>query len=326
MQIYTSLDNVSLENSSVAIGIFDGVHRGHQEILRQTHAAAEASAIGASVALTFNPNPAEVLAPARAPLYICSVGQRLEWIETLCGIDCVVVVPFDRDFASLLPVQFVEDVLVKKLGARQIFVGADFRYGRDRHGSVMDLEAAGATHGFEVTIVHPISEAGERVSSTRIRTLVAKGEIGTANDLLGHRFTLRGAVVAGKRLGRTLGFPTANLALAQPRQLLPQAGVYAGFAAIRMGDSDAVERHPAAISVGANPTTDIAGAPVTVEAFLMGEFDRDLYNQSLDIEFAAHIRPVEKFESLDDLVAQMRQDIVQVRLALDGIDEGGAQT
>lgn len=316
MQIYTSLDNVSLGHTCVAIGIFDGVHRGHQEILRQTHAAAGAPRTGASVALTFNPNPAEVLAPARAPQYICSVDQRLEWIDALCGIDCTVVIPFDRDFSSLLPAQFVEDVLMRRLGARQIFVGADFRYGRDRRGSVMDLEAAGATHGFEVTIVHPISEGGERVSSTRIRALIGGGHISEANDLLGHRFTLRGQVVSGKRLGRTLGFPTANLSLEQPRQLLPLAGVYAGHASIIDPDGRALERHPAAISVGSNPTTDPAGAPESVEAFLIGGFDRDIYGSTLDIEFAAHIRAVEKFESVDALVAQMRRDIAQINLVL----------
>lgn len=317
MQIYTSLDNVSLSNSSVAIGIFDGVHRGHQEILRQTHAAAGAAQLGLSIALTFNPNPAEVLAPARAPNYICSVSQRLEWIETLCGIDCAVVVPFTQEFASLLPNDFVAEVLLQRLGARQIFVGADFRYGRDRQGSVMDLEAAGATHGFEVTIVHPISEMGERVSSTRIRSLVTEGRIDAANHLLGHRFALRGQVVEGKRLGRTLGFPTANLRLVQPRQLLPLAGVYAGFAGIAQGVGRSLERFPAAISVGTNPTTDGEDAPVSVEAYLMGGFDGDLYGKALDIEFAAYIRPAEKFDSLDSLVTQMHRDIIAVGLALD---------
>jgi riboflavin kinase/FMN adenylyltransferase len=318
MQIYRSLDNLSLKNSCVAIGVFDGVHRGHQEILRQTRGADFAPGEGRSVALTFDPNPVEVLAPARAPEYICSVSQRLEWFDTLCGVDTAVVVPFDHQFASLLPIQFVEDVLVRRLGTRQIFVGADFRYGHDRRGSVMDLEAAGLTHGFEVTIVHPISEGGERVSSTRIRSLVSAGEIDAANYLLGHRFMLRGTVVEGKRLGRELGFPTANLALEQSRQLLPRAGVYAGYAVLNNDKAgvSAKQRVPAAISVGTNPTTDHEGSPTTVEAYLMDGFDANLYGQTLDIEFIAHIRPVEKFPTVEALVAQMHRDVERITAAL----------
>src|SRR5579862_2090633 len=318
MQIYKSLDNLSLKNSCVAIGVFDGVHRGHQEILRQTRGADFAPGEGQAVALTFDPNPVEVLAPARAPLYICSLSQRLEWIGTLCGIDSTVVAPFDHAFAQLLPIQFVEDVLVERLGTRQIFVGADFRYGRDRQGSVMDLEAAGQTHGFEVTIVHPISEGGERVSSTRIRSLVSAGKIEAANHLLGHVFTLRGRVVGGKKLGRKLGFPTANLALEQPRQLLPCVGVYAGYAVLtdESAGVPARVRVPAAISVGANPTTDGEGAPTKVEAFLMEGFDADLYGKAIDIEFVSFVRAEEKFETIDALVAQMHRDIKRITLVL----------
>ncbi|HEX5323281.1 MAG TPA: bifunctional riboflavin kinase/FAD synthetase [Capsulimonadaceae bacterium] len=319
MQIYTSLDNLSLKNSCVAIGIFDGVHRGHQEILRQTRASAKAPSEGLSIAMTFDPNPIEVLAPTRAPHYICSVGQRLEWIDSLCGVDAALVIPFDRTFARLLPLEFVENVLVRCLGTRQILVGADFRYGRDRQGSVMDLEAAGQTHGFEVTIVHPISEDGERVSSTRVRSLVGEGQVEAANHLLGHRFTLRGRVVDGKRLGRTLGFPTANLSLEQPRQLLPLAGVYAGHALIHENGAFPTKRRlPAAISVGTNPTTDGEGAPISVEAFLMNGFDSDLHGATLAIEFAGLIRPVAKFDSLDALVAQMHRDVEQIAMVLAG--------
>lgn len=319
MQIYRSLDNLKIANSCVAIGIFDGVHRGHQEILRQAHAAAGSAALGASVALTFDPNPAVVLAPERAPFSIASLDQRLEWMDSLCGIDCAVVIPFDPEFASLTPGQFVDDVLAQKLGARQVFVGADFRYGRGRQGSVMDLEAAGATHDFEVTIVHPISEGGERVSSTRIRALVAAGDVQAANHLLGHSFALRGPVVRGKQLGRELGFPTANVAVAD-RQLLPEAGVYAGRAVVRGGGGIAEGRFRAAISVGTNPTTEGAGAPVRVEAFLLDGFEGDLYDRTLDIEFAARIRPQEKFASLDELVSQMGRDVAQIKLALDNLE------
>ena len=293
----------ALQDTVVAIGVFDGVHRGHQEILKQT--VREAQSLGLTpVALTFDIHPGELFAPASSPPYIASLPQRAALIDRYGGgIDTVAFVQFDHAFAALSPEAFVSEVLEGRLGAKHVLVGADFCYGQGRSGTVTTLLNAGARNGFAVTVVPPILIHGERVSSTQIRGLVTAGDLPAALNLLGHPFVVEGIVVHGKQLGRTLGYPTANLSPTQPNQLLPGNGVYAAYA--HLADGTTVR---AAVSVGTNPTTDTDGGR-KVEAFLMDGFQGDLYGQPFALDFREKVRAEQRFSGLDALVAQMAMDV-----------------
>ena len=301
----------TLQDTAVAIGVFDGVHRGHQEILKQTVREARSQGL-TPVALTFDIHPTELFVPHQSPPYIASLSQRVELMEEYGGgIEAVAVVRFDRAFAGLSPEAFVAGVLEGILGARHVLVGADFCYGSRRSGSVTTLLRDGARNGFAVTVVPPILIGGERVSSTGIRGLVAAGDLPAALGLLGHPFVVQGAVGYGKRLGRTLGYPTANLVPTQPGQLLPGDGIYAAYA--WLADGQTVR---AAVSVGTNPTTDTDGGR-KIEAFLMDGFAEDVYDQSLELDFREKVRDTQTFDGLDALVTQMEQDVQQIAARLE---------
>jgi riboflavin kinase/FMN adenylyltransferase len=293
----------ALERTSIAIGVFDGVHLGHQSVLKQCRDAAFSAKLRA-VCLTFDPHPLEILAPARAPEYICSLSQRIDFLLQSRLVDDVIIVPFTLELAQLSPQQFVEEVLMRKLNAAQICVGADFRYGKGRAGSVMDLESAGDTLGFRVNIVHAVAADGHRISSTSVRQSIETGDIPAANRLLGREFTLRGTIVEGKKLGKTIGFPTINLKTETERQLLPADGVYAGYTQI------ASSGRPirSAISVGTNPTTDKDNTR-KVEAFLLDGFDTDVYAERADISFVGKIREQIHYTDLNDLLDQIKIDV-----------------
>ena len=308
MRVIYPLQDASeaLQNTVVAIGVFDGVHRGHQEILRQTVREAKSQGL-APVALTFDIHPEEMFTPEKSPPYIASLTQRAALIETYGGgIETVAIARFDRTYAALSPEAFVSDILETALGAGHVLVGADFRYGRHRAGSVTTLLEAGARGGFTVTVVPPILIHSERVSSTQIRGLVASGNLPAAADLLGHPFVVEGIVKHGKQLGRTLGYPTANLHPIQPRQLLPGNGVYAAYAHLESGQTVR-----AAVSVGTNPTTDTDDAR-KVEAFLLDGFSGDLYGQKFSLDFREKVRAEQKFSGLDALISQMALDVSKI--------------
>ena len=302
------------QDTVIAIGVFDGVHRGHQEILRQT--VREARSLNLTpIVLTFDIHPSELFAPAKSPTYIASLSQRMELIEAHgSGIEAVAIARFDAAFSGLSPAEFVGDILEGRLRARHVLVGADFCYGQGRAGTVTTLLGAGADNGFAVTVVPPILLGGERVSSTQVRGLISEGDIAAAITLLGHPFIVKGIVGHGKQLGRTLGYPTANLVPAQPHQLLPGNGVYAAYAILADG-----RRVQAAVSVGTNPTTDSDGGR-KVEAFLMDEFAEDLYDQPFALDFREKLRGEEKFRSLDALVTQMAKDVVKTAAYLSATD------
>ena len=300
----------TLRETAVAIGVFDGVHRGHQEILKQTVREAQSQGL-TPVALTFDIHPSELFAPDQSPPYICSLERRCDLIDRYGGgIAEVRVVRFDRAFAALSPEAFVADILEARLGARHVLVGADFCYGQGRAGTVTTLLGAGARNGFAVTVLPPILIHGERVSSTQIRSLVAAGDLPAARHLLGHPFVVQGTVGRGKQLGRTLGYPTANLVPVHPRLLLPGDGIYAAYA--RLADGQTVR---AAVSVGTNPTTDRDGGR-KVEAYLMDGFAADLYDAPLELDFREKVRDEQKFDTLDALVTQIQQDVAAVAARL----------
>jgi len=274
----------------VAVGTFDGVHLAHREVID-----------GSDSVLTFEPHPVSVVAPQHTPKLLTTLARKAELIDSL-GVQELIVIPFDREFAGRSAAEFVENVLVRALGARQVSVGENFRFGHKAQGDAAMLAGDGR---FEAA-VHPLLELdGEIVSSSRIRGLIASGEIVEANRLLGDRFQLRGEVVHGDERGRELGFPTANLV---PDEALacPGHGVYAclahgaGFRAIA-----------AAVSIGVRPTF-VTGRGELIEAFLL-DFDGDLYGQQLRLEFLERLRGERRFEDPAALVEQMRLDVQRSR-------------
>lgn len=295
---------------AVAIGNFDGVHLGHQVLLREARRRAAAHG-GRSAVLTFTPHPARLFAPDRAPPLIMSLERRLE----LCaeaGIDLAIVQTFSRAFATIEADAFVHDVLRRDLDARDVVAGYDFSFGRGRAGNVARLIALGDSLGMGVAVIPQVSVAGVPCSSTKIRELVAAGQTSEAAALLGRPFELEGPVARGAARGRQLGFPTANLV--PEGELVPKLGIYAARALLLDGPR-AGETHAVALSIGRNPT--FAGQAgwrdaVTVEGYLL-EFEGDLYDRRLRFSVGPRLRDEQRFESIEALKAQIAADVAQVR-------------
>jgi riboflavin kinase/FMN adenylyltransferase len=293
-----------LRQPAVAIGNFDGVHLGHQRLLAAARQAAGSA--GESAVLTFEPHPARVLAPRLAPPLLVTPARKLELIAAQ-GIDACVVEPFTTELAGWSPDWFVEELLVRGLGARHIVVGYDFTYGQKRAGNVDSLRAAGERHGFDVEVVNAVAVDGLVASSTKVREFVLEGNVAGAAMLLGRPFDVDGKVVRGAGRGRTIGVPTANVAV--DGELLPKPGVYAARVRPEGGDT----WYDAAVNLGTNPTFVQAGA-LSLEAHLL-DFDADLYDSRLRVAFVARLRDERRFTAIDELVAQIRRDIASVREA-----------
>lgn len=287
----------------VAIGNFDGVHRGHQRLFAEARRRAAALG-GESVALTFEPHPARVLAPERAPALISTPRRKLELIEG-CGIALCVVETFDRALAALSPEEFVDEVLVRALGARAVCVGWDFTFGKARRGDAATLRALGAERGFEVAVIEPVAIDGVVCSSSKVRELVRAGRVEEAARLLGRDVEAEGEVVRGAGRGRGIGVPTANLRA--ETELLPGGGVYAGWVQLLDEGSGGVI-HDAAINVGTNPTFTDA-ATVHVEAHLLDWDGGDLYGRRVRFGFVERLRDELRFSSVEALVEQIRRDV-----------------
>jgi riboflavin kinase/FMN adenylyltransferase len=291
-----------LRSPVIAIGNFDGVHRGHAHIFEQAKQMARKTG-GEAVVLTFDPHPAKVLAPAYAPPLISSLDRKLELIAEQ-GVDATVVQPFDRTFAALAPEAFVDEVLVDALGAKTICVGYDFTFGARRAGTVEGLRTLGGTRGFDVTVIPAYTVDGIVCSSTKVREFVLEGRVDGARLVLGRPFEVEGEVVHGDGRGRTIGVPTANLKTTT--ELMPKNGVYAGWAELADG-----RRFGAAVNVGTNPTF-VPGQTVVVEAHLLG-FSGELYGQRLRVGLLERLRAEERFPSVEALVTQIRKDIEAAR-------------
>jgi riboflavin kinase/FMN adenylyltransferase len=295
---------------SVAIGNFDGVHLGHVRLLDEARARA-ARRGGPAAVLTFDPHPARVLAPDKAPPLILSLERRLE----LCaarGIDLAIVQPFTRALAAVEADAFVRDMLVGSLRARDVVVGYDFSFGRNRTGNAQRLVELGASAGVEVAVIPQVTVAGRHCSSTEIRKLVAAGRTVEAAALLGRPYEVSGRVVRGAGRGRKLGFPTANLTA--EAELRPAIGIYAARAELLDGANPGLRR-AAAVSVGRNPTfIDPASgeaSAVTIEAYLL-DFEGDLYDRRLRLELGERLRDEQRFDSTEALVAQIGRDVARV--------------
>jgi riboflavin kinase / FMN adenylyltransferase len=288
--------------SVVAIGVFDGVHVGHRAIVARAVAAA-GSLDASAVVVTFDPHPATVVRPESAPLLLGSVLERLDLLASL-GVDATLVLPFDREMSQWSAEEFVQRLLVSRLHARRVVVGENFRFGNRALGDVALLRRVGAVNDFDVDAVPLVGGGDDAVSSTSIRGLIAEGSVASAAEALGRLYGVSGEVVRGDGRGRELGFPTANIAV-PAGVAVPADGVYAGWL-VRADGS----RWPAAISVGSNPTFD--GVDRRVEAYAL-DADFDLYGERITIEFAARLRGMEKFATVEDLVTQMVQDVSDVR-------------
>jgi len=300
--------------SVVTLGNFDGVHKGHREVLSTV--VAHARAVGAhAVAVTFDPHPVAVLHPERAPQIITSPDHRLDLLSAT-GLDAVLVMEFTREFAQWSPERFVAEVFVKALGASVVVVGEDTRFGVRNSGDVDTLRSLGAEHGFEVLALKDIGEGG-RWSSSRVRDLVTAGDVAGATEILGRPHRVSGEVVHGDHRGRELGYPTANLCR-ESGGLIPADGVYAGWL-IRptLPDRDLDHTLPAAISIGTNPT--FAGTQRRVEAYVLDRTDLELYGETVVFEFVARLRPTEKFDSVEDLLVQIADDVERCRTLLSSI-------
>ena len=298
-----------MSGTAVTIGAYDGVHLGHRALLRELSGLAAAKGLS-TVVVTFDRHPAAVVRPKSAPRQLTDLEQKLELLAD-CGIDRTLVIAFDRERANESAQDFVKEVLVKTLGARLVVVGEDFHFGRGRKGNVALLTSLGQDYGFEVIGAHLTGDANEPVSSTRIRTLVAAGDVVGAAKLLGRPHEVRGIVVHGDgRGGPELGFPTANMMIADDIAL-PADGIYAGYFARPDG-----RVYPAAISVGRRPTFYEPGtAAVLVEAYLL-HFEGDLYGELSRVSFVARLRDEEQFDSVDALIAQMHQDAAEAERVL----------
>jgi len=285
--------------TSVAIGIFDGVHRGHQEIL------AEAAKYGAVTVLTFDPHPTSIFAPERTPSALVNLHDRIELLKDH-GASDLVVIPFTKEFAAMSPDEFIEEILVNQLGATHVTVGANFTFGHKAAGNASYLKEH--AQGFGVSAVHLEENRGSAISSSRIRTLIVDGDVERANELLTRPFYLRGPVVHGEKRGRTIGYPTANIGLAD-NATIPADGVYAGW--LTVGD----KRWKAAISIGTNPTfPGVRGRQV--EAYAIDQSGLDLYDHEAKLEFGFRLRDTLKFDGLDPLLVQMKADCIQAKQLL----------
>ena len=314
MHVASTLDGAALvvpPGAAVTFGNFDGVHRGHQAILARVRALADEGGLQAGV-ITFDPHPVAVLRPEARPQRLSTLADRLAAFER-AGIDVVLVVPFDASVAAMSAEDFVDRVLVGRMGARHVVTGTDCRFGRGGTGDLRTLERLGAARGLVVHQVGPVCCEGARVSSSRLRELVAAGHVARAAAWMGRAYRMRGRVVPGDRRGRILGFPTANV-VPEEGLVMPAPGVYRG----RMGWDGL--GHRCAINVGRRPT--FGGGEVVVEAHVL-DFDGDLYGRSVWLDFEARLRPERRFDTVEALAAQLARDVAAVRAAPSSDRAGG---
>ncbi|RAJ87806.1 riboflavin kinase/FMN adenylyltransferase [Chitinophaga dinghuensis] len=301
MQVHRDLDHLpEFRNAVVTIGTFDGVHLGHRYILQQLEQAA-AACNGETVIVTFDPHPREVLGSSAQPVkLLTTLPEKIALLEKQ-GIDHLVVVPFTRAFSELSAQAYLEDFLIARFHPHTIIIGYDHRFGHNREGGLELLEVEKEKFGFELIeipqqVVHDLT-----VSSTKIRKSLQDGNIRLANELLGYRYFMTGTVVHGDKMGRQLGFPTANLKLADERKLIPEEGIYAVQVSLN--------RHwttiPAVMSIGTRPTFN--GTDLRLEVHIF-DFNREIYGQTLTVYFEEYIRANQKFDNIDDLVKQISAD------------------
>ena len=307
MPHFRSLDEVMLENSWVTVGVFDGVHRGHQQILQKLTAEAHTNR-GSSVVVTFDPHPAKIFGRGEIKL-LTLPGERAKLLSDY-GVDVVITQPFDKELANVTALDFMKR-LKTQLGLVHLILGYDSALGKNREGNTARLTEIGSELGYTVETVSALSDESGVISSTEIRKLVSVGKVDDAARLLGHRYRLQGLVSHGDHRGRTIGFPTANLSYAREK-VIPAGGIYACWA--YMHDLHG-ERYMAAVNIGTNPTFTPDKQTLNVEAYLL-DFDQDIYDEILTLEFVGRLRDELRYDSVEALITQINRDVEQTRKIL----------
>jgi len=303
MNIYHHIDDFKAINGAVVtIGTFDGVHEGHRKIISKITELAKASG-GESVILTFFPHPRMILHPEDQSIkLITTMPEKAELLEAL-GVDHLIITPFSRDFSNQTPEQYIEQVLVKQIGTKKIVIGYDHRFGKDRSGGLEDLQRLAPVYGFEVMEI-PEQDINEvAVSSTRIRKALLESDIATANTFLGYPFFITGKVIRGDQIGRKIGYPTANIQPIESYKLIPGDGIFA------VGLYIEGAYYQGMAYIGQRPTVNGITRNIEVNIF---DFDKEIYNQNIRMEFLHYIRGDIKFDSLEALTAQLAQDKLEV--------------
>lgn len=306
MKIYNHIDDfVKISNAVVTIGTFDGVHIGHQKIISRLLEVSR-QIQGETVILTFFPHPRMILHPEDHEIKLIStMSEKAEQMEKL-GIDHLIITPFTRDFSNLSPQDYIRNILVDKIGTKQIIIGYDHRFGKDREGGMEELQRFSKDLDFEIEEIPEQDINDVAVSSTKIRTAILSGDVRTAHDFLGYSFHLSGKVIKGDQLGRTLGFPTANLFIEETYKLIPADGIYA----VRVKIESRERTVNGMAYIGHRPTLNGMTRNIEVNIF---DFNTDIYGVRLRIDFLQFIRGDEKFNSLDELKAQLAKDETAVR-------------
>ncbi|WP_121808723.1 bifunctional riboflavin kinase/FAD synthetase [Mucilaginibacter kameinonensis] len=303
MRVYHNIDEfTAVNNAVVTIGTFDGVHIGHRKIISGIKELA-ASTGGETVILTFFPHPRMILHPEDESLkLITTIAEKAELMEKL-GVDHLIITPFSRDFSNQSAESYIRDVLVNKIGTKKIVIGYDHRFGKDRQGGFEDLQRLGPVYGFDVVEI-PEQDINEvAISSTRIRNALLSGDIDLANAFLGYPFFITGNVVRGDQIGRQLGYPTANIVIEEKYKLVPCDGIFAVTVII------ADQKYKGMAYIGSRPTVNGLTRNIEVNIF---DFNQEIYNQTIRMEFHHYIRGDVKFSSLDELKVQLAQDKVDV--------------
>lgn len=303
MKVYHHIDEFQpVNNAVVTIGTFDGVHLGHRKIISRITELAK-DTVGESVILTFFPHPRMILHPEDQNLkLINTINEKAELLESL-GVDHLIITPFSRDFSNQTAEEYIREVLVKRIGTKKIVIGYDHRFGKDRQGGLEDLQRLGPEYTFEVVEIPEQDIRELAVSSTRVREALLHGDTALANELLGYPFYLTGKVIRGDQLGRELGYPTANLLVEESYKLIPSDGIFA--VTVKVNDGD----YKGMAYIGSRPTINGMTRNIEVNIF---DFDQDIYNQELRMNFHHYVRGDIKFASLDELVVQLGRDKLAV--------------
>ncbi|WP_428327549.1 bifunctional riboflavin kinase/FAD synthetase [Mucilaginibacter sp.] len=307
MRIYHHIDEFTrLNNAVVTIGTFDGVHIGHRKIISGIKDLA-ASSGGETVLLTFFPHPRMILHPEDESIrMINTITEKAELLEQL-GIDHLIITPFSRDFSNQTAEEYIREVLVNKIGTKKIVIGYDHRFGKDRLGGLQDMQRLGPVYGFEVVEIPEQDINDVAISSTRIRAALLNGEIELANTFLGYPFFINGTVIRGDQIGRQIGFPTANIVIQERYKLIPADGIFA----VTVKTEDGAYKGMAYI--GTRPTINGTTRNIEVNIF---DFDQEIYNQPIRVDFQNFVRGDMKLSSLDELKVQIAQDKINVKALL----------
>ena len=314
MRIYNQLSEFKkLANAVVTIGTFDGVHFGHQKIIKRLCELARSSG-GESVLLTFFPHPRMIIDPENQDLKMINTVDEKAQILAGLGVDHLIITPFTRDFSNLSAEEYIKNILVDAIGTKKIIIGYDHRFGKDRLGNIQTLVENAATYGYEVEEIPEQDINDVAVSSTKIRKALLDGDVALANEYLGYAFSIYGPVIKGDKIGRTIGFPTANIFVAETYKLIPGDGIYA--VTVEMGEEKNPETYRGMAYIGQRPTINGMTRNIEVNIF---DFDREIYGQNIKMNFLAFLRHDVKFTGLEALKLQLQQDKEDTLAFFEGI-------